>query len=176
MSKPRLKPIPGFMGYYADDSGNIWSAKPSRWGYVKWKMRKLGKSRDKYFDVVLNRSNGVKVNKPVHTLVALAFYGKRPNGMVTSHVNGNREDNRVCNLKYVTCRDNVMDKVSHGTMVRGDKSHLSKLTDGDYVGIAQLIKNGVSQTEIAKQYDISVSTVWGFRTGKIRKHQSYLLQ
>lgn len=175
MSKPRLKPIPGFMGYYADDSGNIWSSKPSRWGHVKWLKRKPGKGQDGYFDVVLMRSNGVKVNKPVHTLVSMAFFGVRPDGMVTSHVNGDKTDNRVCNLKYVTWRENVMDKVRHGTMISGERSHLSKLKDDDFVGIAELIKQGVAQVDIAKKYDISVSTVWAFKKGNIRKHQSHLL-
>ncbi len=175
MIKPRLKPIRGFMGYYADNDGNIWSARPSRWGYVSWLKRKPGKGRDGYLDVVLMRTDGRKVNKPVHVLVSLAFNGERPKGTVVSHVNGIKTDNRSCNLKHVTQKENVMDKFRHGTMVVGDKSHLSKYSDDDFIEIANLINQGIPQTEIAKKYDISISTVWAFKTGKIRKHQSNLL-
>ena len=46
-----------------------------------------------------------KVN--IHRLVARAFLGE-PNGLVVDHLNGDRSDNRVENLEYVTMRENIL--------------------------------------------------------------------
>ncbi|KAI9301148.1 hypothetical protein BJ944DRAFT_234180 [Cunninghamella echinulata] len=43
----------------------------------------------------------------IHSLVAHAFIKKRPIGMVIDHVNGNKKDNRVGNLEYVTSQENT---------------------------------------------------------------------
>ncbi|CAO3633522.1 unnamed protein product [Cunninghamella echinulata] len=43
----------------------------------------------------------------IHSLVAHAFIKKRSVGMVIDHVNGNKKDNRVGNLEYVTPHENT---------------------------------------------------------------------
>lgn len=51
----------------------------------------------------------------VHTLVALAFHGPRPDGMEIRHLNGDQTDNRASNLRYGTHAENEQDKLKHGT-------------------------------------------------------------
>lgn len=50
----------------------------------------------------------------VHTLVAEAFLGPRPNGQQVRHLNTQSQDNRVENLAYGTGLDNAQDAVVHG--------------------------------------------------------------
>lgn len=166
--KPRLKPIPGFAGYYADESGAIWSARPSRWGHVKWTQRKPGFGRDGYADMVLTRSCGRRVNKPVHTLVALAFFGDRPAGLVTTHINGNKLDNRAVNLAYRSHQENALDKRAHGTMVKGETHPNATLTDAQVMEMLRLLAGGATQRDVARRFGIHPTTVWSLKTGRSR--------
>lgn len=53
----------------------------------------------------------------VHLLVAEAFHGPRPEGMVADHINRDRGDNRAENLRWVTRSQNVR----HGSEVAVSK-------------------------------------------------------
>lgn len=46
----------------------------------------------------------------VHKLVAAAFLGPRPQGLQVDHINGERQDNRARNLRYVTPRENLANR------------------------------------------------------------------
>lgn len=59
--------------------------------------------------------NYKKKRKPVHQFVAEAFYGPRPfAGAQVRHLNGNRFDNRACNLAWGTVTENRHDRSRHG--------------------------------------------------------------
>jgi len=67
----------------------------------------LNKSQTGYLLVALNKQGKRKTFK-VHKLVAIAFLNHTPNGSekVIDHINGDKLDNRVCNLEIVSCREN----------------------------------------------------------------------
>ncbi len=43
----------------------------------------------------------------IHSLVAEAFLGPRPKGYDIDHISGDKTDNRLCNLEYVTHKENI---------------------------------------------------------------------
>ncbi len=43
----------------------------------------------------------------VHSLIAEAFLGPRPEGYDIDHISGDKTDNRPCNLEYVTHKENM---------------------------------------------------------------------
>ncbi len=51
----------------------------------------------------------------VHLLVLVAFRGERPDGLEARHLDGNCQNNRLCNLAWGTKTENSLDKVRHGT-------------------------------------------------------------
>jgi len=48
------------------------------------------------------RKDGKNNSLKVHSLVMLAFIGPRPDGMVTNHIDGDKQNNCLSNLEYIT--------------------------------------------------------------------------
>ena len=74
----------------------------------------------------LTRSISVKSKKwliYVHTAVALAFLGPRPDGMMICHRDGNVQNNNVLNLYFGTASDNMQDRSRHGRDHNKSKTH-----------------------------------------------------
>jgi hypothetical protein len=67
----------------------------------------------RYLVVGLSRDGNVKT-VTVHTLVALAFFGPRPDGYDVCHLNGNPANNTPENLAYGSRAENIRDVVRHG--------------------------------------------------------------
>lgn len=59
----------------------------------------------------------------VHQLVAEAFHGPRPPGMVCRHLNGDPTDNRPENLRWGTHRENALDTTRHGRNRNANRTH-----------------------------------------------------
>lgn len=53
--------------------------------------------------------------KKVHQLVLIAFRGPARAGQVTRHLDGDRTNPRLANLRWGTRSENVRDAVKHGT-------------------------------------------------------------
>lgn len=71
--------------------------------------------RTGYPMVYIVYANGARRNVTVHSLVAAAFIGPRPEGLQVCHKDGNRENPAADNLRYGTPRSNAADKIGHGT-------------------------------------------------------------
>lgn len=69
------------------------------------------------------RNQGKRRVRTVHSLVAEAFIGTRPEGMEICHNDGNPTNNHAENLRYGTRSDNMLDRVEHGTDREAAKTH-----------------------------------------------------
>lgn len=96
---------------------------------------------------------GKGVSGRVHVLVATAFHGARPDGLVCRHINGDCLDNRAENLTWGTNKENAQDRVSHGTQSRGEKHGLAKLTWSAVGEIRASTKETVSA--LARRHGVS---------------------
>ncbi len=135
----KFKLVVGFPGYEVSSDGRLWSklvrapiqdSKTGRIQGMKWVERTEKKEVGKcatgwgYLRTILRR-DGKRHNKFIHVLVCEAFHGPRPGTCRqwhAAHKNGNPTDNRACNLRWATVRENnYLDQKKHGTWKLGQK-------------------------------------------------------
>lgn len=74
-----------------------------------WKvLNQIVSGTSSYFMVCLFDCNSKYERLLVHRLVAEAFLENPDNLDTVNHINGNKLDNRVCNLEFMQFKDNVM--------------------------------------------------------------------
>ena len=107
------KDIPGYGGLYEVSShGRVRSApRPTTAGGL---LRPAIASNG--YPVVNLCKDGQPHQRPVHALVTAAFLGPCPAGMVVDHVNGDKEDNYLGNLRYI---DSFANSTRGGKTVAG---------------------------------------------------------
>ena len=67
-----------------------------------------------YLVVGISHRGNVRAHT-VHSLVATAFHGPKPDGLECRHLNGNKSDNSASNLRWGTRAENREDMIRHGT-------------------------------------------------------------
>ena len=102
------KAIPSYEGRYeVSDQGRVRSFCRDLQGHIL----KPGRMSSGHLSVALGRNN----SQCVHKLVLLTFIGAAPVRHECLHINGIPSDNRLCNLRWGTRSENILDAVRHGT-------------------------------------------------------------
>lgn len=114
-------------------------------------------------------TGGECTSRTVHSLVAEAFIGPRPEGLETAHNDGDSRNNQVENLRYTTAADNSADRIRHGTQVRGSAVGNSKLSEQSVRGILAL-RGKETHQKIADQFGVSRSSVSMIFSGRNWRH------
>ena len=94
--------INGYDNYEISSHGRVRNNKTSR-------IMKLILNRNGYFTIYLSRDGQPKFHN-VHRLVAFAFLDRNEDQTDVDHINHNRKDNRIKNLRDVTRKQNQMNK------------------------------------------------------------------
>jgi len=154
------KPVVGYEWYYeVSDEGNVRTVgryinsrtfRDSR--MLKKKITKNG------YESVGLRKDGKTKRLGVHRLVAQAFIPNPFGKSEVNHIDGNKRNNAVSNLEWVSRSENMVHSVRmHEAM--GKKRKLTK----DQI---RLIRNdGRKHSEIAEEYGVSRSVISGVKLG-----------
>ena len=139
IEKEIWKDIPGYEGYYqASNLGRVRSLDRNivyvdgKRRFIKGKLIK-GSLNGKGYRLTTLKKNNIGRTFKFSQLVAMAFLNHKPNGMkaVVDHIDGDRSDDRVKNLRIVTNRENC------SNLFRRDRANLSSR----YTGVSWSIKD-----------------------------------
>ena len=142
--KEELKDIQGYEGRY----------RASNLGYVvlpSGKYKFHHKDTQGYCITFLNK-NGRKCHK-VHRLVAIAFLPNPRNLREVNHKDGDKTNNNVSNLEWVSSSENKAH--SYITGLRP-----TRISVKDTVNIRKRVLHGETQTSLAKEYGVHFSYIW----------------
>lgn len=172
-------PISGFVGLYeVSNAGRVRSLPRvslgrNRWGDMTrhFRGRILSSKPDGsgYLQVTLCDGKGGRTHAHVHRLVAAAFIGNQPAGLMTLHRDGVKTNCSFTNLYYGTAKQNTADAIAHGHLVRGEKSPRAKLTDTAVATIRRL-KGRITNEKMAQMFGVSESAVAFVARGETWKH------
>jgi hypothetical protein len=125
--------------------GIIMKQKSDRYGYMTIGLRDNKKRKDFL----------------VHRLVANAFIENIDNKRSVNHIDGNKKNNNLSNLEWVTDKENSIHAYKTGLLKLkyGEDSKKSKLKTCDILAIREN-KNNISQEKLAKQYNVGQPQIW----------------
>jgi hypothetical protein len=150
--KERWLEVPGFPAYDVSDRGRVRSR------YLGGRMMKTGCHAAGYPAVNLWRDRKPTL-RTVHSLVADAFLGPRPDGYYVCHRDGGRTNNRLPNLKYATPTENMADAKRHGVTRR-------VLTPQQVRDVRAALKTGEAQRVIGARYGVTQATISNVKRGR----------
>ena len=111
------RPVVGCEGLYeVSNLGRVRSV--PKVGFSKQLILKQQDERHGYKRMRLTKENR-KFCKLVHRMVAEAFIPNPSGKPCVNHINGNKTDNRVENLEWVTYSENYLHAVNHGLIDKG---------------------------------------------------------
>lgn len=111
--------VVGYEGLYqVNGRGDVKSLNYN--GTGREKILRPSTLKNGYLQVMLY-NNGKTEQLKVHRLVYEAFYGKIPEGMVIDHIDTNRQNNSVENLRCVTHKENVNNPITKKRMNEANK-------------------------------------------------------
>lgn len=119
-------PVPGFEGRYevSNDGQVKVLGGPGRGRFNEDRILKVGHDGPGYRQVLLYPGEGRKyTRKRVHILVLEAFVGPRPDGAFGRHIDDDRENNHLSNLRWGDRSDNSHDMVRNGIHNNARKTH-----------------------------------------------------
>jgi len=164
-----FKPIKGYENKYSISlNGDILNIR-------KNKLLKLTQDSNGYLRVTLTK-NKKSILFSHHRLVAENFIPNPKNKPCINHVDGNKTNNSIGNLEWVTYSENHKHAYANGLMnKKGQKHHFSKLTTNDVKHIREN-KENKNAKELAEIYNVSVTTIYDVKNNKIyiEKHKSKL--
>jgi len=175
------KDIEGYEGFYQiSNKGKVKSLKriinkrDGRKCYVKEKILKQVPDKDGYAKCSLTCFKGRRKPIIVHRVIAKNFICNPQNKPQVNHIDGNKKNNDLNNLEWVTLSENRIHAyatgLQNGKAKEGSRNNLSKLNEMQVLTIKTLLHNKWTCAKIAKSFSVTQSNISYIKSGKTWKH------
>ncbi len=131
------------------------NSKSNSYKVVKGQLRVCIKGNCGYLRVSLSKNNYNKYYS-VHRLVAMAFIINDDNKSTVNHKDGNKLNNNLDNLEWMTKSENILHGLKNRLIPTGEKRKDSKLTLKNVKYIRNSRENGAY---LAKKFNVSQSLI-----------------
>lgn len=172
------KDIPGFNSYQVSNLGNIRTI--GRMVVNKGQFERKISARNLapmnngrgYLAASIQIKGQGKKNLYIHRLVASLFIPNPDNLPEVNHIDGDKSNNNISNLEWVSTQQNRDHAVRTGLIRRGERIHSSKLTADQVLLIYDtVIKNpSINKSELGRKYGINCTTVIKIQRKQRWKH------
>lgn len=123
-----------------------------------------------YMKVTLSKQ-GIHHHFNTHTIIADAFLPKPETSkeLCVNHIDGNKGNNIIQNLEWVTYKENSAHALRTGLSPRGENSKAAKLTDENVLAIREKYRNTEAR-ELAEEYGVGVLAIRRIVRGRTWQH------
>jgi len=148
------------LDYLVNDLGVIFSTKRMHKNVISY-------GDVKGYKICYMYHKGKRKDLLVHRVVATAFIPNPENKPQVNHKDGNKSNNKVCNLEWCSQSENINHAYKNGFMSKTFKDcYNSSLTDEQVFEIRILISNKIKQRDIAKKYNVSEQIISNIKSGR----------
>lgn len=103
----------------------------------------------------------------VHRIVALAFIPNPAGLPEVNHIDGNKLNNRVSNLQWISRKENMQHAYDTGLCdIKGEANGRSKLSLSDVRDIKRQLATGRLQKDIAREFNVVIQTISKIKNGE----------
>ena len=160
-----MKAIPGLVGYFATEDGEIYSERKNR------KIIRMSPEVTRLGYLRFGYGNKPRRRMLVHTAVALAFLTRPDWATEINHKDGNKANNHVCNLEWSTRSKNVKHAFDSGLInaLRGSAIHNAKLTETQAREIKRQLAGDTSRgilARLGRQYGATKEAIGYIKSGR----------
>lgn len=168
--------IKGFTNYQVSSNGFVKSKKRVVLigGFPRVRKERIMNqfiTRYGYSFVRIVNDEGDAKNIFVHRIVASALISNPLSKPQVNHIDGNKLNNIISNLEWVTPSENQIHAYKAGLQNQnGTRNHMAKISENDVVNIRKMYASGMRCSAIAKIYGTGKSNIWSVATRKTWKH------
>ena len=168
---PRWTPIPGYETHYVITQTGLVKriAKNTRGRDTRGTILKPVMSGG-YWQVSLAKDGEVRAYR-VHQLLMSTFIGPCPEVKERNHKDGDKLNNSLSNLEYVTHSENMLHSVHvlGKRPLRGERHGNSKLTDAQVVEAKAMITAGMDKRSISRHFGMHWTWAYEVASGRNRR-------
>lgn len=141
----------GHSDYAINQAGIVLSNRQGK----RWRQLKVCYDQEGYVHVRIKQDK-----RPLHRLIALQYIPNTHNKPQVAHIDGNKLNNAISNLRWSTQQENIADRERHGTTQKGERHYRAKLNPAKVSVMRHLLKTkDLTQVEIGKLFDVNQATV-----------------